>query len=59
LDGDGQVSKYELDHFLTAKGVNESHRGNIVEDLFEKCDTDRNGKISLEEFLDHFWQTKN
>jgi hypothetical protein len=42
-NGNGLVSKDELDFFLKGKGVDDGHRGTIVHELFEKCDADRNG----------------
>jgi len=45
--------------FLAKKGVDEEHRGQIVDELFSKCDIDTNGKIELHEFVSHYLTTKN
>ena len=45
--------------FLAKKGVDEEHRGQIVDELFSKCDMDANGKIELAEFVSHYVTTKN
>jgi hypothetical protein len=38
LDGDGKVDKAEMDIFLAQKGIDEEHRQEIVDELFNKCD---------------------
>ena len=45
--------------FLAKKGVDEEHRGQIVDELFSKCDMDANGRIDLAEFVSHYVTTKN
>jgi Ca2+-binding EF-hand superfamily protein len=58
-NGDGQVTQDELDVFLKMKGVEDGHRPTIVAELFEKCDKDHSGQISLEEFVFHYQDTSN
>jgi Ca2+-binding EF-hand superfamily protein len=48
-----------MTRFLAQKGIDEDHRVQIVEELFSKCDTDMSGKIELEEFVNHYVDTKN
>ncbi len=45
--------------FLAEKGVDEDHRVEIVDELFNKCDADRSGRIELNEFITHYVETKN
>lgn len=45
--------------FLANKGIDEDHRGEIVDELFNKCDQDRSGRIELNEFVGHYIDTKN
>ena len=47
LDGDGKVDKQEMSEFLATKGIDEEHRGQIVEELFSKCDIDGDGRIDI------------
>jgi len=58
-NGDGKVDKTEMDLFLKSRGVDEDHRQQIVEELFSKCDEDHSGRIELNEFIDHYLDTKN
>jgi Ca2+-binding EF-hand superfamily protein len=53
------VDKAEMNFFLKSRGVDEDHRLQIVEELFSKCDEDHSGKIELNEFVDHYLDTKN
>lgn len=48
-----------MNFFLKSRGVDEDHRSQIVEELFSKCDEDHSGKIELNEFVDHYLDTKN
>ena len=48
-----------MNFFLKSRGVDEDHRLQIVEELFSKCDEDHSGKIELNEFVDHYLDTKN
>lgn len=48
-----------MNHFLAEKGVDEDHRVEIVDELFNKCDADRSGRIELNEFITHYVETKN
>ena len=57
LDGDGKVDKEEMAAFLAKKGVDEEHRGQIVEELFSKCDADGNGLIDIAEFTQQYADT--
>ena len=47
LDGNGKIEREEMAEFLSKKGVDEEHRGQIVDELFSKCDMDANGRIEL------------
>ena len=58
-DGDGRVDKREMNQFLAEKGVDEDHRVEIIDELFNKCDVDRSGRIELDEFITHYVETKN
>ena len=49
-NGDGKVDRDEMDHFLANSGIDDEHRSQIVEELFEKLDNDANGRIDLDEF---------
>lgn len=51
IDGDGRVDKQEMDRFLAKKGIDADHRQEIVDELFNKCDADHNGRIELDEFV--------
>lgn len=59
LDGNGMVDKQEMMSFLAQKGVSEDHRKEIVDELFSKCDQDKNGDIEIDEFVAHYVDTKN
>jgi Ca2+-binding EF-hand superfamily protein len=37
--------------FLANKGIDEDHRQEIVDELFNKCDVDQSGKIEIDEFV--------
>ena len=49
-NGDGKVDRDEMDNFLARQGIDDEHRSQIVEELFEKLDNDANGRIDLDEF---------
>ena len=53
------IDKEEMASFLASKGIDEEHRGQIVDELFSKCDADGNGRIELSEFVAHYVSTKN
>ena len=36
-----------------------NHRTEIVDEIFRKCDEDRNGFIDLNEFVKYYLDTKN
>ena len=38
VDGDGRVDRDEMDKYLSNQGIDEEHRSQIVDELFEKCD---------------------
>ena len=59
LDGDGRVDREEMESFLMRQGIDNEHRSQIVEELFEKLDQDANGRIDLSEFSDQYVSTKN
>lgn len=46
-----------MSEFLARKGVDEEHRGQIVEELFSKCDIDGNGCIDIQEFTGQYADT--
>ena len=58
-DGDGRVTREEMDIFLQQRGVDEEHRSQIVEELFDKCDRDGDNRIDLNEFTEVYLTTKN
>ena len=58
-NGDGKVDRDEMDNFLTRQGIDDEHRSQIVEELFEKLDNDANGRIDLDEFSQQYAMTKN
>jgi Ca2+-binding EF-hand superfamily protein len=45
LDGNGYVDKNEMMMFLAQKGIDEDHRGQIVDELFSKCDLNNDGDV--------------
>lgn len=45
--------------FLERNGVDEEHRIQIVDELFNKCDADGNGFVEIEEFINEYIDTKN
>lgn len=59
IDGDGRVDKNEMNLFLANKGIDEDHRQEIVDELFNKCDQDLSGKIEIDEFVREYVDTKN
>lgn len=58
-DGDGMVDRNEMDAFLSTKGIDDEHRTQIVDELFDKLDKDVSGKIDLAEFSQQYVSTKN
>ena len=58
-NGDGKVDRDEMDNFLARQGIDDEHRSQIVEELFEKLDNDANGRIDLDEFSQQYVMTKN
>ena len=56
---DGRVDRDEMDHYLANQGIDEEHRVQIVDELFDKCDKDGNNRIDLDEFSSLYVQTKN
>ena len=36
--------------FLAQKGIDDEHRGQIVDEIYEKLDQDQNGHVDLSEF---------
>ena len=59
LDGDGKVDRNEMDTFLSRQGIDDEHRSQIVDELFDKLDKDANGRIDLAEFSQQYVSTKN
>ena len=58
-DGNNMIDKEEMLDFLAKNGVDEEHRTQIVEELFNKCDRDGNGYVDLNEFVDEYIYTKD
>ena len=52
LDGDGRVDRNEMDTFLSKQGIDDEHRSQIVDELFDKLDQDANGRIDITEFTE-------
>ena len=48
-----------MDNFLMNQGINDEHRSQIVDELFEKLDKDANGRIEIAEFSQQYVSTKN
>ena len=48
-----------MDRYLANQGIDEEHRSQIVDELFDKCDQDGNNRIELDEFTALYVQTKN
>ena len=59
LNGDGRVSREEMLIFLAKKQIDEDHRGQIVDELFSKCDVDSDGEVYIGEFTAEYLETKN
>ena len=45
--------------FLAQKGIDEDHRGQIVDEIFSKCDANHDGDVQIEEFVNYYIVTKN
>ena len=45
--------------FLAQKGIDEDHRGQIVDELFSKCDLNNDGDVQIQEFVNYYIVTKN
>lgn len=48
-----------MDAFLAQQGIDDDHRSQIVDELFEKLDKDNNGRIDVAEFSSQYVSTKN
>ena len=48
-----------MDFFLAQRGIEDEHRAQIVEEIFEKIDTDQNGYVDIGEFSFQYVSTKN
>ena len=48
-----------MDTFLSRQGIDDEHRTQIVDELFDKLDQDQNGRIDLTEFSEQYVSTKN
>ncbi len=57
LDGNGYVDKNEMLVFLGQKGIDEDYRGQIVDELFSKCDKNGDGDVQISEFVDYYLDT--
>jgi len=58
-NGDGRIDREEMDAFLSQKGIDDEHRHQILDEIFEKIDKDGNGRIELDEFSEQYVSTKN
>jgi len=58
-NGDGRIDREEMDAFLAQKGIDDEHRHQILDEIFEKIDKDGNGRIELDEFSEQYVSTKN
>ena len=48
-----------MDAFLAKQGIDDEHRSQIVDELFDKLDDDGNGRIDLNEFSTQYVSTKD
>ena len=53
------VDRDEMNDFLAKQGVEDEHRNQIIDELFDKLDKDANGRIDLDEFSQQYVETKN
>ena len=58
-DGNGVVDRQEMEIFLREKGIDEDHRIQIIDVIFQNADLDGNNAISLYEFVKHYVDTKD
>ena len=56
---DGRVDREEMNNYLADQGIDEDHRIQIIDELFEKADLDGNNRIDLDEFSALYIDTKN
>ena len=59
IDGNGIVDKNEMNEFLRQRNIDEEHRMQIIDVIFQNTDADNNNVISLDEFVQHYVNTKN
>ena len=52
------VSRDDMLNFLAKRNVDEEHRIQIVDELFDKCDKDGNGFVDIDEFTSEYLSTK-
>jgi Ca2+-binding EF-hand superfamily protein len=52
------VSREDMLKFLAKRNVDEEHRVQIVDELFDKCDKDGNGFVDIDEFTSEYLSTK-
>jgi len=45
--------------FLADRGIEDEHRAQIVDEIFDKLDLDQNGFVDLNEFSSEYVSTKN
>lgn len=58
-NGDGKIDRKEMDYYLAQKGIDDEHRSQIVDEIFEKLDRDQNDCVDLDEFSEQYVSTKN
>ena len=58
-NGDGRIDRNEMDYYLANRGIDDEHRSQIVDEIFEKLDRDDDGMVDLVEFSEQYVSTKN
>ena len=48
-----------MDAYLAQRGIDDEHRSQIVDEIFEKLDQDQDGHVDLTEFTQQYISTKN
>lgn len=48
-----------MNEFLRQRNIDEEHRMQIIDVIFQNTDSDNNNVISLDEFVQHYVNTKN
>ena len=53
------MDRDEMDAYLAQRGIDDEHRSQIVDEIFEKLDQDQDGHVDLTEFTHQYISTKN